>query len=204
MAAHYVEPVSGATYPIDAPRWRSDDGRPLMIGDLPGIGRADIVADAALALALRRRAAVRDRRSRDDGRGPDAAGRAALGRRARLVQARMVLADGKLQGSRRVGDDFGAARSRASTRCSRTVPATAARRSRPMRRRRACARRSSCPPIPSRRKTVQMRAYGAEIELVPGARAGHVRRGDPAVAVDLLRQPQLAAVLPAGHEDARL
>lgn len=40
--AHYVDPATGATYPIELPRWRSDTGGPLMISALPGIGREDI------------------------------------------------------------------------------------------------------------------------------------------------------------------
>ncbi|MEZ5851739.1 MAG: threonine synthase [Hyphomicrobiaceae bacterium] len=40
--ARYVDPATGATYPLDPPRWRSDTGGPLMITPLPGIGRADI------------------------------------------------------------------------------------------------------------------------------------------------------------------
>lgn len=40
--AHYVDPATGATYPIDQPRWRSDTGGPLMISAFPGIGRGDI------------------------------------------------------------------------------------------------------------------------------------------------------------------
>ena len=39
----YVDPATGATYVLDQPRWRSDTGGPLMISDLAGIGRADIV-----------------------------------------------------------------------------------------------------------------------------------------------------------------
>ena len=35
----YVDPTSGDTYPISAPRWRSDAGAALMITALPGIGR---------------------------------------------------------------------------------------------------------------------------------------------------------------------
>jgi threonine synthase len=35
----YVDPTTGETYPISAPRWRSDAGVPLMITALPGIGR---------------------------------------------------------------------------------------------------------------------------------------------------------------------
>ena len=38
-APAYVDPVSGETYPISEPRWRSDTGGPLMITALPGIAR---------------------------------------------------------------------------------------------------------------------------------------------------------------------
>lgn len=42
MRATYVDPVTSRTYPLDVPRWRSDDGGPLMITPLPGIARGDI------------------------------------------------------------------------------------------------------------------------------------------------------------------
>ncbi|MBM3480835.1 MAG: pyridoxal-phosphate dependent enzyme, partial [Alphaproteobacteria bacterium] len=42
MAASYIDPVDGREYPLAEPRWRSDAGRPLMLGALPGIGRDDI------------------------------------------------------------------------------------------------------------------------------------------------------------------
>jgi len=45
VAPAYVEPRSGRLYPLQEPRWRSDDGLPLMITPLPGIGRGDIVAE---------------------------------------------------------------------------------------------------------------------------------------------------------------
>ena len=38
-APAYVDPISGETYPISEPRWRSDAGAPLMITAVPGIGR---------------------------------------------------------------------------------------------------------------------------------------------------------------------
>ncbi|MEE7506709.1 pyridoxal-phosphate dependent enzyme [Methylobacterium sp. C33D] len=38
----YLDPATGATYPIGTPRWRSETGGPLMITDLPGLGRAEI------------------------------------------------------------------------------------------------------------------------------------------------------------------
>ena len=42
MTASYIDPHTGKTYAITQPRWRSDDGNPLMTTDLPGIGRSDI------------------------------------------------------------------------------------------------------------------------------------------------------------------
>lgn len=41
-SAVYVDPASGATYALDEPRWCSDMGTPLMINRLPGISRDDI------------------------------------------------------------------------------------------------------------------------------------------------------------------
>jgi threonine synthase len=41
-APAYVAPVTGHLYPIGEPRWSSEDGRPLMITPLAGIGRGDI------------------------------------------------------------------------------------------------------------------------------------------------------------------
>src|SRR5437763_677093 len=38
----YIDPTSGHRYSIDTPRWRSEEGRPLMIAPLPGIARSDI------------------------------------------------------------------------------------------------------------------------------------------------------------------
>ena len=38
----YIDSRSGRTYSLSEPRWRSDEGRPLMITPLPGVGRGDI------------------------------------------------------------------------------------------------------------------------------------------------------------------
>jgi threonine synthase len=38
----YSDPRTGRTYSLSEPRWRSDEGLPLMITPLPGIGRGDI------------------------------------------------------------------------------------------------------------------------------------------------------------------
>jgi threonine synthase len=40
--AAYVDPLTGAEYPLDQPRWRSDAGGPVMITPLPGMTRQDI------------------------------------------------------------------------------------------------------------------------------------------------------------------
>jgi threonine synthase len=44
MDAAYIDPRTGRTYDLAMPRWRSDDGNPLMITPLPGIGRGEIDA----------------------------------------------------------------------------------------------------------------------------------------------------------------
>lgn len=38
----YIDPRSGRTYPLETPRWCGDDGAPLLVSDLPGIGRDEI------------------------------------------------------------------------------------------------------------------------------------------------------------------
>lgn len=40
--ARYIEPVSGVQYPLELPRWCSDDGKPLLVTPQPGISRDDI------------------------------------------------------------------------------------------------------------------------------------------------------------------
>jgi threonine synthase len=41
-AASYVDPVTGALYPLDAPRWCSDERRPLLITPQRGVTRQDV------------------------------------------------------------------------------------------------------------------------------------------------------------------
>jgi threonine synthase len=60
-SATYIEPLFGTTYSLQTPRWCSERGNPLMITQLPGIGRAQIDAgvrslwrySAAFPLAVR-------------------------------------------------------------------------------------------------------------------------------------------------------
>ena len=40
--ASFVEPVSGALYPLDVPRWRSEDGKPLLVTAQRGLSRDEI------------------------------------------------------------------------------------------------------------------------------------------------------------------
>ena len=87
-----------------------------------------------------------------------------------LPEMRVVHADRQLQGPRRLGHAVAAARAGRASRCWRTVPAMAARRSRPMRRPAGCAATIMAPASTSPAKTVQMRAHGAEVELIPGTR----------------------------------
>ena len=43
MSAHaYFDPVNGQRYPLDVPRWRSDEGRPLLVTPQRGISRKEI------------------------------------------------------------------------------------------------------------------------------------------------------------------
>ncbi|MFD5318989.1 pyridoxal-phosphate dependent enzyme [Streptomyces sp. NPDC127098] len=54
--AHYLDERSGRTYAIAPDRWRGDDGAPLTVAPLPGIGPADV--DAAERSLWRYRAAL--------------------------------------------------------------------------------------------------------------------------------------------------
>ena len=42
METMYLDPRSGQTYPLAVPRWCGEGRAPLLLSDLPGIGRADI------------------------------------------------------------------------------------------------------------------------------------------------------------------
>lgn len=45
MSTSYLDPRSGQTWPLDTPRWCGDAGQPLLLEPLPGISRDDIVAE---------------------------------------------------------------------------------------------------------------------------------------------------------------
>ena len=167
--SHYVQPQSGAIYPLDAPRWASDDLRPLMIAPLAGIGRHEIIRERR---SLWRYAAalpfpVAEPVTMGEGLTPlvarDWDGQRALFKLEWMSPtgsfkdrgASVMLSLLKAQGIRRVLEDssgnggaaIAAYAAAAGMEAKILVPA--------------------CTPAA---KTVQMRAYGAEIELVPGTR----------------------------------
>jgi threonine synthase len=53
---HYIDSITGATYPLGEPRWRGDSGGHVNLGDAPGLGRGEI--DAATNSLWRYRKAL--------------------------------------------------------------------------------------------------------------------------------------------------
>ena len=129
---------------------------------------------------------------------------AALGRRAGAVQARIADADRLVQGSRHRGHAEPSDRGRGRRRSTRTPRAMPAPRSRPTRPRPGFAAASTCPATAPRGKIVQIAASGAEVRAIPGTRQDVTEAALAAIGRELLRQPQLAAVLYRGHQDAGL
>ena len=168
-APAYIDPLDGRTYPIETPRWRSEAGGPLMITDLPGLAREEI--DTAERSLWRYRAAlpvlVADPVSLGEGctplvrrrfRGIDALfklewfapsgsfkdrGASVMVSILRQQGVTAVLEDSSGNGGAAVATYAAAAGMRAKI----LVPAST-----------------------SPAKTVQMRACGAEVELIPGTR----------------------------------
>lgn len=42
----YLDPITGRTWPLDPPRWRGDDGAPLLVAPGPGLNRAQLASAA--------------------------------------------------------------------------------------------------------------------------------------------------------------
>src|SRR5271168_3659176 len=165
----YVDPVSGTTYPLAVPRWRSDAGTPLLITPLPGIGRTEI--DTALRSLWRYRAAfplaVADPVSLGEGMTP------LVERHWRGVAARfklewfaptgsfkdrgasVMISILRQQGIGRLLED-------SSGNGGAAIAAYAAAA--------GVGAKILVPASTQPAKYVQMRAYGAEVELVPGTR----------------------------------
>lgn len=165
----YIDPATGRTYPLVTPRWRSDDGGPLMITPLPGIGRADIDQAkrslwryaAALPLPIENPISMGEGMTplvRHGFRGGHAhfklewfAPTGSFKDRGAAVMISML----RQQGIDRVLED-------SSGNGGAAIAAHAA----------AGGMRAKIlvPAYTQPGKTVQMRAYGAEIELIPGTR----------------------------------
>jgi len=166
--SNYVEPESGALYPLLPPRWASDDLRPLMISALPGLARTEIVSErrslwryaGALPFAVEpvtMGEGLTPLIARDwDGARPlfklewmsptgsfKDRGASVMLSLLRAQGVRRVLEDSSGNGGAAVAAYAAAAGMKAKILVPAYTPAA---------------------------KTVQMRAYGAEIELVPGTR----------------------------------
>lgn len=165
----YLDPRSGAAYPLDVPRWCGDAGQPLSLDPLPGIGRDAI--DVSTRSLWRYRAAlpfqVDDPITMGEGCTP-LLRRALHGGTAHLKcewfmptgsfkdrGASVMLSLLRAQGIREVLED-------SSGNGGAAVSAYAA----------AGGMRAviMAPASTSPAKTVQMRAHGATVELVPGTR----------------------------------
>jgi len=168
-AAAYIDPASGQLYPIDQPRWRSEAGAPLMITPLPGIGRADIATGRrslwryAAALPL----AVADPVSMGEGCTPLVERRWRGARALFKLEwfaptgsfkdrgASVMISTLRQQGVTHVLED-------SSGNGGAAIAAYAA----------AAGLRAKIlvPAATQPAKTIQMRAYGAEVELIAGTR----------------------------------
>ncbi len=167
--AAYVDPRTGDTYPLSIPRWRSAEGRPLMITPLPGIGRGDI--DSGMRSQWRYAAAlpleIATPITMGEGCTPLVEHRWRGGRAHFKLEwfaptgsfkdrgASVMISALRQQGVGRVLED-------SSGNGGAAIAAYAA----------AAGMRSKIlvPASTQPGKTVQMRAYGADTELIPGTR----------------------------------
>ncbi|MWV21335.1 pyridoxal-phosphate dependent enzyme [Methylobacterium sp. 2A] len=168
-SAAYLDPATGATYPIAVPRWRSETGGPLMITDLPGIDR-DAIDTAKRSLwryAAALPVAVSDPVTLGEGctplvRRPWRGGHAhfklewfAPSGSFKDRGASVMLSILRQQGVDAVLEDSSGNGGAAVA----TYAAAAGMRAKIL-----------VPASTSPAKTVQMRATGAEVELIPGTR----------------------------------
>jgi threonine synthase len=169
MQPAYLNPRTGKTYPLDEPRWQSSDGAPLLLTPLPGMTRSEI--DPTVNSLWRYRAAlpleVREPVTMGEGRSPLLACR--LRGLELLLKCDFQMPTGSFkdrgasvmlsllreQGIGEVLED-------SSGNGGASVAAYAA----------AGGMRATimAPASTSPAKTVQMRAHGATVELVPGSR----------------------------------
>ncbi len=199
----YVDPSSGRKYPLSEPRWRSDSGAPLMITALPGIGR-DMI-DARKRSLWRYAAAfpveVPDPITLGEGLTP------LVSKTWRGVPARFKLEWFSPTGSFK---DRGASvmlsilRDQGVTKVLEDSSGNGGAAIAGYAAAGGLEAKILVPASTSPDKTIQMRAYGAEIELISGTRQEVSAAAVTTGRDHFLRRPQLAAVLPAGREDVGL
>jgi threonine synthase len=165
----YVDPTSGQRYPISEPRWRSDTGAPLMITALPGLGR-DVIDTGERSLwryAAALPVEVRDPITMGEGLTP------LISRRWRGVPALFKLEWFSPTGSFK---DRGASvmvsilRAQGVTRLLEDSSGNGGAAIAAYTAAGGLAAKILVPASTPYDKTVQMRAYGAEVELIPGSR----------------------------------
>jgi threonine synthase len=165
----YVDPISGQKYPISEPRWRSDTGAPLMITGLAGIGR-DMIDTRKRSLwryAAALPVAVSDPITMGEGLTP------LVSRRWRGVPALFKLEWFSPTGSFK---DRGASvmvsilRSQGVTRLMEDSSGNGGAAIAAYAAAGGIMAKILVPASTAQDKTVQMSAYGAKIELIPGTR----------------------------------
>jgi threonine synthase len=165
----YIDPATGATYAIETPRWRADTGGPLMISDLPGLRRSDIDKSTRSLWRYRRALPIeiRDPVTLGEGLTPLVA-RTFQGIRAHFKLewfapsgsfkdrgATVMVSALRQQGIERILED-----SSGNGGAAIATYAAAA----------GIGAKILTPASTQPGKLVQMRAMGAEVELVPGSR----------------------------------
>ena len=164
-APAYLDPATGQTYPLDAPRWRSDSGGPLLLTPLPGLARDEIETRRrslwryAAALPVQ----VRDPVTLGEGLTPLVPYDGALAKLEYFAPtgsfkdrgASVMLSILRQQGISHVLED-------SSGNGGAAVAGYAAAG--------GMQAKILVPASTQPAKIVQMRAYGAEVELIPGAR----------------------------------
>ena len=205
IAAIYECPACAARIPADRPLWRCDCGSHLNLAPGPGLVRGEIAAGEASLWRYRAALALRDppRVSLGEGWTPLVERRWDGAPVLFKLESQMPTGSFKDRGTAVMLNhliEVGVARP-ASTRIPRAMPA---RRSRPTPPRPGFACRIYVPATAPRGKIVQIAASGAEVRAIPGTRQDVTEAALRGGRRKLLRQPQLAAVLYRGHQDAGL
>ena len=201
--AFYVEPRSGDRYPLDVPRWCADGPKPLLINPLGGISRdeidrgirslwryqASLPVEIAKPISMGEGCTPLVQKEWDDFRpffklewfNPTCSFKD-RGTTVMLSYLRQLGIDAVLEDSSGNGGASVAAYGAAG----------------------GMRVKIFAPAYTSPAKVAQVRAYRRRGAACRGTARGIAERSDPPVQPGVLRQPQLAAVLPAGNQIDRL